>query len=334
MNDWLSFLLLTFGVIGLFILFLMNRQTRNKIQKKKTHHLHERMNQVLYFDAPFDSLVEEAGEFSLKQLIQYFSSLFSQFRNQERLTGKLCDLFRKLNLTDSCIEAYRDASYEDKLSMLDDFKLLLVPEITQFLVSIFYTLNSEPIFIKVGEALAAHKMIDALPIFLIQTVRIPCSYNEAIANVICSFQGDFPGFFLDKQNPKLRDFETKIEARYFSFLESEQQKVMTAGLYVLGALGLESSVPRILQAIKTPVGRLNLHVACTAMKKFSQDRFLTSLTIWILSSEVWAGDEIQDLISVFCHFYPTGEELIGKLCHHPQLIVKVFAQAALRQNGR
>ncbi|MCE5223665.1 hypothetical protein LLG10_05670 [bacterium] len=334
MNDWLSFLLLVFCMIGLFVLFLMNRQTKNKIHKKKTHLLQERMDQVLYFDASSDSLVEEAGEFSLKQLLQFFSSLFSQFRNQERITGKLCDLFRKLNLADSCIEAYRDASYEDKLSMLDDFKWLPVPEITQFLVSIFYTLNSELILIKVGEALAAHKTIDALPIFLIQTVRIPCSYNEAVANVICSFQGDFPGFILDKKNPKLREFETKIEARYFSLLESEQQKIMTAGLYVLGALGLESSIPRILQAIKTPAGRLNLHVACTAMKKFSQDGFLTSLAIWILSSEVWTGDEIQDLISVFDHFYPTGEELIEKLCHHPQLIVQVIAQAALRQNGR
>lgn len=333
MNDWLSFLLLGSGVIGLGIIFIMNRHTRIFMKNKKTNQLQERINQILYFDTPADSLMEEAADFTPKQLIQYFGSLFSQFRTQAGLLNKLHDLFKRLRLDEAIIEAYNTASNEEKLSILEECKSLPVPDITQFLVSVLYKSSSEWITIKIGEALAAHKTIDALPIFLIKSVQISHAFDEGVASVIRSFQGDFPGFFLDKQDPRLRDFQTKIEARYLSFLESPEQKIMIAGLYVLGSLGLESSIPRILQAMKTPAGRLNLHVACTALKKFSQDRFLSSLAIWILSTEDWTGDEIQDLISVFSRFYPAGEELIRNLQYHPQLIVKVSSEAAIRQIG-
>jgi len=329
-DDWLSFLLLFSGMIGLLIIYLMNRHTRIKIRNKKTNQLQDRMNQVLYFDASFDSLVEEAGEFTPKQLTQYFGSLFPQFRNQESSTGKLITLFRKLNLTESCIEAYKEATYEEKLSMLDDFKVLPVSEITHFLISILCSPNPEPIILKAGEALAAHKTIETLPVFLIQTVPIPIVFNEAIASVICSFQADFPGFVLDKQDPRIHSFESKIEARYSSFLKSQQQLIMTAGLYVLGLLGLYTSITRILEAIQTTVGRECLHVACTAMKKCSQDKFLQNLATWIFMIEDWNGEEIQNLLSVFSYFNPAGEDFINQLVNHPQLIVKVSAKAALR----
>ena len=308
----------------------MNRHARIKIHNKKTNQLQDRMNQILYFDASFDALIKEAGEFSPKQLTQYFGSLFSQFRNQENQTGKLNDLFRKLNISNNCIEAYKEATYEEKLSMLDDFKVLQVSEITHFLISILCSPNPEPIILKAGEALAAHKTIESLPVFLIQTVHIPIIFNEAIASVICSFQADFPGFVLDKQDPRIHSFESKIEARYFSFLKSQHQLMMTAGLYVLGSLGLDTSITRILEAIQTSVGRECLHAACTAMKKYNQDKFLQNLATWIFMIEDWNGEEIQNLLSVFSCFNPAGEDFINKLIFHPQLIVKVSAKAALR----
>lgn len=329
MSDWLSFVLLGSGLMGLFGIYFVNRRSHRKHNYKTTSLLDEKMTQVLYFNTPIDSLVKDASEFSSTQLIRYFAGLFSQYRTQESISATLCELFQSMKISEKAIHEYHQASFYRKLDCLDGMKGLPVPEITQFLFSLLTIPNPYLITIKAGEALAAHQSLESLPVFLKHTIQVPSAFNDKIAEAIIAYQVQFPDYILDNQNSLYYDFACKIETRYASMLDSSDTKIVTAGLYVLGLLRIERSIASILQTLQKPNGRDYVHIGCTALKKFSYHPFLFNLYEWIFANENWSYDEMQDLLLVFLHFDPTGEEFVRKIASHPQLLVQVSAKAIL-----
>jgi len=332
MSDWLSFLLLVSGSIGLLLVYLMNRHVKIVAQNKKPSQLTQKITQILYFNTSDDEFIRDAQEFNTRPLTQFFCQLFVQHKSQESYTATLRSLFAKLNLIEANINEFNQANQDEKMEMLDDFKLLPIPEISEMLLSCLYKQIPDPLMVKIVNVLSSHKVFEAFPLFLKKSITLSNEFDKEIVDIVSSFQADFPDHFLGKQTNRLQGNEANIENRFTSFLESKDPIKMKVGCYVFGYLSQNDSPVRILQAIQSPAGRENLHVACTALKKFSQDTFLQDLLMWFFSSEDWSSEEIQDLLSVFSRFYPVGETFLEKLTEHPQLLVQISAQAALRQN--
>lgn len=332
MNDWLSLVLLVSGSVGLLVVFLMNRHARIIEQNKKPTQLIQKITQILYFNSNDDDFILEAQTFSVKQLTQLFGKLFQQHRNQETHTNTLRSLFTKLNLVDENISEFNQASQDEKIQWLDELKVLPIPEISQMLLSYLYKTIPDIVMIKIMKVLSYQKIFDAFPLFLKKTLSLSKDFDEDIVEIVSNYQSDFPDNFLGNQTNRLQGNETNIENRFTSFLEAKDPRKMRIGCYVFGYLGQNDSPVKIMQSMQSSIGRENLHIACTALKKYSRDTFLADLLMWCFSSEDWNSEEIQDLLSVFSRFYPVGETFIEKLTEHPQLLVQVSAQAALRQN--
>lgn len=332
MSDWLSFLLLVSGSFGLLLVYFINRYAKIAAQNKKPSQLTQKITQILYFNTSDEEFLRNAQEFDTKPLTRFFCQLFIQHKKQESYTATLRSLFAKLNLIEANINEFNQANQDDKMEMLDDFKVLPVPEISQLLLSYLYKPIPDLLMIKILKALSSQKIFDAFPLFLKKTITLPKEFDDDIVEIVSSYQADFPDSFLGKQTNRLQGNEANIENRFTSFLESDDPIKIKVGCYVFGYLSQNNSPIKILHAIQSPAGRKKLHVACTALKKFSQDTFLPELLMWFFSTEDWSSEEIQDLLSVFSRFYPVGETFLKRLTEHPQLLVQISAQAALRQN--